>query len=36
MFWSGVDFFLWLLGEVIFYFLLVGIVWFVICKMGII
>ena len=33
-FWSGVDHFLWLIGEAIFHFLPVGIVWSIIKKMG--
>lgn len=33
-FWSGVDKFLWLIGEAIFQFLPVGIVWSVTKKMG--
>ena len=33
-FWSGVDHFLWLIGEAIFHFLPVGIVWSITKKMG--
>ncbi len=33
-FWSGVDSFLWLIGEAIFHFLPVGIVWSITKKMG--
>ncbi|MCD8027764.1 MAG: PTS transporter subunit EIIC, partial [Erysipelotrichaceae bacterium] len=33
-FWSGVDSFLWLIGEVVFHFLPVGIVWSITKKMG--
>ncbi|NLC41243.1 MAG: PTS system trehalose-specific EIIBC component [Erysipelothrix sp.] len=34
VFWNGVNHFLWLLGEAIFHFLPVGIVWAVTRKMG--
>ncbi|MDD3027377.1 MAG: PTS system trehalose-specific EIIBC component [Erysipelotrichaceae bacterium] len=33
-FWSGVDSFLWLIGEAVFFFLPVGIVWSITKKMG--
>lgn len=33
-FWNGVDAFLWLIGEAIFHFLPVGIVWSITKKMG--
>ena len=33
-FWSGVDAFLWLIGEAVFHFLPVGIVWSITKKMG--
>lgn len=33
-FWSGVDSFLWLIGEAVFHFLPVGIVWSITKKMG--
>ena len=33
-FWSGVDHFLWLIGDAIFHFLPVGIVWSITKKMG--
>ena len=33
-FWAGVDHFLWLIGEAIFHFLPVGIVWSITKKMG--
>lgn len=33
-FWAGVDSFLWLIGEAIFHFLPVGIVWSITKKMG--
>lgn len=33
-FWSGIDSFLWLIGEAIFHFLPVGIVWSITKKMG--
>ena len=33
-FWSGVDHFIWLIGEAIFHFLPVGIVWSITKKMG--
>lgn len=36
LFWVGVYSFLWFIGEVVFYFLLVGIIWFIVKKMGII
>lgn len=34
VFWAGVDHFLWLIGEAIFHFLPVGIVWSITKKMG--
>lgn len=33
-FWSGVDSFLWLIGEAVFHFLPVGIIWSITKKMG--
>lgn len=33
-FWSGIDSFLWLIGEAVFHFLPVGIVWSITKKMG--
>ena len=33
-FWSGVDSFLWLIGEAVFHFLPVGICWSITKKMG--
>ena len=33
-FWAGVDSFLWLIGEAVFYFLPVGITWSITKKMG--
>ncbi len=33
-FWAGVDSFLWLIGEAVFHFLPVGIVWSITKKMG--
>lgn len=33
-FWAGVDQFLWLIGEAVFHFLPVGIVWSITKKMG--